>query len=100
MGRMDSLALAERIREVRADLYGENGLEDLAGALRVPTQSWLNYERGTAMPAVVMLKFVEVTATNPNWLLTGKGDRHTAPARKVDKPDWRSRIPHAPFQHD
>jgi len=73
-----SLALAKRVREVRTELYGEDRIENLARALRVPTQTWLNYERGITMPAVVLLKFLEITGANPHWLQTGKGDRFSA----------------------
>jgi hypothetical protein len=67
--------LARRIREIRHDLYGENGLTALAEALSLPTRTWLNYEQGVTMPADVLLQFLEVTGTDPHWLLTGEGDR-------------------------
>ncbi len=82
MASMASLAIARRIREVRTSIYGEDGLEDLACALRIPTRRWLDYEQGLTMPAVVILRFVAVTATNPHWLLTGEGDRHLGRARR------------------
>ncbi len=75
-------SLAQRIREVRTTLYGENGVEALTRILGIPTETWLNYERGVTMPAVVMLKFLEVTGTNPHWLLTGKGERLSAPSAR------------------
>ena len=68
-------ALSQRIRQVRNDLYGENGIEALALALNIPVQTWLNYERGITMPAEVLLEFLEVTGTDPHWLLTGHGER-------------------------
>ncbi len=91
MTRMASLALAKRIREVRTDLYGENGLEDLARALGIPAQTWLNYECGVTMPAVLMLKFIEVTGTNPHWLHTGEGDWCSARAFRRFTSDDRDR---------
>jgi hypothetical protein len=68
-------ALADRMREIRLDLYGEDGLENLTRALEVPAQTWRNYERGITMPAELMIEFLVLTGVDPNWLLTGEGDR-------------------------
>ncbi len=35
-----------------------------------------NYESGVTIPAVVILRFVEITGANPRWLLTGRGDKY------------------------
>ena len=67
--------LARRIRETRQNLYGENGLSALAEALNLPARTWLNYEQGVTMPAKVLLRFLDVSGTDPHWLLTGEGDR-------------------------
>jgi hypothetical protein len=67
--------VARRIREIRQDLYGENGLPALAEVLNLPARTWLNYEQGVTMPAEVLLEFLEVTGTDPHWLRTGEGDR-------------------------
>lgn len=48
--------LAERLREVREDLYGEHGSQFMADALNVPLQTWLNYESGIAVPAEIVLQ--------------------------------------------
>lgn len=64
-----------RMREIRQELYGEDGLEALARTLGVPAQTWLNYERGVTMPAALLLKFLVLTSANVNWLLTGEGER-------------------------
>jgi hypothetical protein len=68
-------SLARRIREIREDLYGTNGGPLLATALRVPFREWLSYEAGETIPALVMLRFLELTEANPHWLLTGEGTR-------------------------
>ena len=70
MGRM--IRIGSRLREVREDLYGAGGAAALANALEVPEATWLNYERGVTMPADVMLEFIELTGTDPHWLLTGE----------------------------
>ncbi len=68
------LALASRIREVREQLYGAHGGPLLAEDLRIPFRSWVSYETGRAIPAMVMLRFIEVTEADPHWLLTGEGE--------------------------
>lgn len=66
--------LGFRMREIRDDLYGEDGLQNLACAVGVPEQTWLNYERGVSMPADLLLEFLVLTNANPDWLLTGEGE--------------------------
>jgi transcriptional regulator with XRE-family HTH domain len=67
-----NLALVERVRNVREHLYGDEP-SALAAALGLPKETWLNYERGVTMPAVVLLQFIELTGAAPRWLLTGEG---------------------------
>jgi len=69
------IELAGRIREIRADLYGDDGIDALADAVGVPAQTWRNYEGGVTMPAWVLLRFLALSGANPNWLLTGQGER-------------------------
>ena len=71
-------SLCRRIRELREDLYGEYGTESLAHALNLPEQTWRNFERGVTMPAEIMLKFLDLTETDPHWMLTGEGERCSA----------------------
>ena len=67
--------LAERLYEIRVELYGEHGGPTLAEELGLPSRTWQNYEAGVTMPAVVMLKFIQATGVNPDWLLTGDGPK-------------------------
>lgn len=69
-------ALAERVREVREDLYGLHGGPMLADLLRLPFRTWVNYEGGCTIPAEVMLRFIELTGADPHWLLTGDGKKY------------------------
>ena len=69
------MGLAERVREIRIDLYGRNGGPVLAEALEVPFRTLHNYENGCTIPAQTILRFIEVTGAHPHWLLTGRGDR-------------------------
>lgn len=68
--------LAQRIREVRLELYGENGGPMLAAELHIPFRTWLNYEAGCTIPAQVILRFIETTRADAHWLLTGKGTKY------------------------
>lgn len=70
-----SALLAERVREIRLDLYGEGSRTNLADAVGVPAETWLNYEASVTMPALVLLRFLDVTGASPRWLLTGEGLR-------------------------
>lgn len=67
--------LAERLREVRTELYGERGGSEMARRLGVPIRTWYNYESGVTVPAEVMLRFLELTSVEPMWLLHGRGER-------------------------
>jgi hypothetical protein len=68
--------LAPRLREIREDLYGEHGGQFLADALEIPLQTWLNYESGVVMPADIVLQLLVMACVNPNWLLTGQGEKY------------------------
>jgi len=60
--------LARRVREIRLEHYGEDGLEDLARALKIPARTWLNYEQGVWIPATVLLAFLDVTRADARRL--------------------------------
>ena len=66
------IGIAVRVREIRS-LYGENGVENLAGAGSA-SSDLANYEQGVTMPAELLLSSV-LAAADPNWLLTGDGER-------------------------
>jgi hypothetical protein len=69
-------AIAARARTIRIEQYGEQGAPLLAEDIGVPYRSWMNYEAGVTMPAEVLLVFIQITRTNPRWLLTGIGRKH------------------------
>ncbi len=69
-------SLAERIRLVREDLYGRSGGPLLASKLQIPYRTLLQYEAGATIPALAILRFIEVTSAHPHWLLTGEGSRY------------------------
>jgi phage repressor protein C with HTH and peptisase S24 domain len=76
-------ALAERLRMLRSELYGERGGPELARRLGLPIRTWYNYESGVTIPAEVVLKIIELTSVEPMWLLHGQGPkfRTTVPDR-------------------
>jgi hypothetical protein len=76
--------LADRIVALRTELFGERGRADMARWLGVPLRTWYNYEEGTAIPAEVVLRIIERTSVEAEWLLNGTGPKY----RPV-KPDER-----------
>ena len=68
---------AHRIRDVRVDCFGEDGLPLLAALLDLPVQTWENYEGGVTMPAVVVLRLIELTGVNPAFLLRGRKPKYS-----------------------
>jgi hypothetical protein len=74
--------LCRRVRQIRVELYGENGGPMLAEALNVPFRTWANYEAGVAMPALVMLRFIVLTGACPHWLLTGEPPQYSPTGRE------------------
>ena len=78
----ERMPFASRVREIRLDLYGEEGVPLIAKELKLPTRTWLNYEAGCTIPALVILHFIDLTSANPKWLLTGRGEKY-----RGDSPD-------------
>jgi hypothetical protein len=72
MHRQVTLTLAERVHEIRLERYGERGGPTLADALDLPLRTWMNYETGVTIPALVILRFIRITGVSPGWLLDGK----------------------------
>src|SRR5689334_19945618 len=72
-------ALAERLRSLRAELFGDRGGPELARRLGLPIRTWYNYEAGVTVPAEVILKIIELTAVEPMWLLHGRGPKYRRP---------------------
>src|SRR4051794_37589010 len=61
--------LASRLRLIRREAYGEDGIADLAEALGLPAQTWRNCEDGVKVPGEVLLRFLLLTEAEPHWLL-------------------------------
>jgi transcriptional regulator with XRE-family HTH domain len=68
--------LAQRVRAIRMERYGEYGAFLLADALGLSQRTWSNYESGVTIPGATILRFIEVTGADPHWLLTGEGNRY------------------------
>jgi hypothetical protein len=66
-------AIARRIVEIREQTFGPSGIERLARAMRLPVETWRNYESGVTLPAENLLRFMVATGAAPGWLLTGEG---------------------------
>jgi hypothetical protein len=72
-------AIAGRLRLIRLEIFGKHGGPGLADQLQLPFRTWLNYETGVTIPGEVLLEFLEITGTEPLWLLRGEGRRFRAP---------------------
>jgi hypothetical protein len=79
-------ALAGRLRTVRLDRYGEHGGPLLAEALGIPVRTWIRYESGATIPGLVLLRFIELANIEPQWLLTGEGQRYRVGPRVAEGP--------------
>jgi hypothetical protein len=87
----DRISQARRIREIRAEAFGEgrSGLEAMAAELSLSARAWEDYEAGVTMPGRVLLQFVVTTGADPIWLATGSGERYLIPPqtpRGLDAP--------------
>jgi hypothetical protein len=72
--------LAQRLKEVRVEKYGERGAAEIARSLKIPTRTWYSYERGRTIPAEVILLFIALTSVSPRWLLFGLGEKYRTQA--------------------
>lgn len=68
--------LASRVREIRVEKFGENGIAILSQAMKIPARTWEHFENGVVIPAWTLLQFIEITGVEPRWLLTGKDERY------------------------
>jgi hypothetical protein len=69
------LELAERLGNLRSELFGDRGGPEMARRLNIPVRTWYNYEGGVTVPAEVILKIIELTSVEPIWLLHGRGPK-------------------------
>jgi hypothetical protein len=70
------ISIADRIIEVRRDLFGDAGIPAIAESMHLPERSWRNYEAGVVMSAPILLHFLDLTSVEPHWLLTGEGPKY------------------------
>lgn len=85
--RGDSPDLAERVRTVRLQLYGECGGPMMAEQLGIPQRRLARIEAGGPISAELILKLINVTGVNLRWLLSGEGETYVsaAPGRFSDR---------------
>ncbi len=71
-GLTDRRAFTDRLRQIRREVYGEEGITQLAQALGVPPRTWENYEAGVTLPDLILLEFVCLTGVDVHWLAKGE----------------------------
>lgn len=88
--------LANRLKDIRVEQYGERGGPELARRLSLPIRTWYNYETGVTVPSEVLLRFIELTEVEPKWLLHGQGPkfrRNRVPVLHDDMPAAPGSVP-------
>jgi len=75
--------VAERLRELRTERYGERGGPELARQLSLPVRTWYNYEAGVTVPAEVVLRVIELTGVEASWLLHGTSPKFRDPQPSI-----------------
>ena len=68
--------IARRVRAIREEHYGADGLRSAADDLGLSADAWGHYEAGVCIPADVILRFIDATGAHPRWLLTGEGEKY------------------------
>jgi hypothetical protein len=58
--------LAYRVREIRLDRFGNDGIATLSQAMNIPTRTWEHFENGVTIPAWIVLQFNEVSGVQPH----------------------------------
>jgi hypothetical protein len=74
--------LASRIREIRIEKFGTEGVTALSQGTNTTASTWENFENGVMIPGWILLQFIELTGADPHWLLTGEGGRYRVPTVK------------------
>lgn len=69
--------LAARLRDVREERFGTNGVPVMAAILGLPDRTWLHYEAGVTIPGEILLRFIEAVGVEAHWLLTGTGRKYS-----------------------
>jgi hypothetical protein len=82
--RKESQQLSLRVRQVRLERFGDDGVSALSRALEIPARTWEHYESGVTIPAQIILQFIEITGADPHWLLTGGGGPYRDRPRKTE----------------
>lgn len=72
-GSKSAKILGGRIRQIRVERFGPNGLVELEQLSGISERTWMNYESGVTIPGLTLLKFIDLTAVAPLWLLYGNG---------------------------
>ncbi len=70
----ERLAFHGRLRQIRRQVYGEQGIPVLAEALEIPEGTWENFEAGVTIPTPIIIQFLALTGIDLHWLLTSDGE--------------------------
>jgi hypothetical protein len=79
------MTLAARLRQLRIEVFGPDGLGELARLSGIPVRTWLHYESGVTIPGLVLLDFIRLTMADPLWLLNGVGSKFRSTGTESDR---------------
>ena len=88
--------IADRIAEVRRDIYGEADISALVDSLDLPRGTWMNYESGVVMPASVLLRFIDPDRRRATLAPGGRGSEISGPAERARPPAHPPILGHQP----
>lgn len=77
--RQRTLELAARLALIRSERFGAVDIDEFAEAIGIAPEVWARYEAGREIPAVFLLRFIELTGASPRWLLKRKGPKYLMP---------------------
>lgn len=70
-------SLGDRLRLIRVELFGADGVAALAHRLGISARQWSEIESNDPRPSVdLLLRFVELTRADPVWVFIGRGQRY------------------------
>lgn len=69
------MELAQRLKQIRLELFGQRGGPELARRLNLPTRTWYNYEKGVTIPGEILLDFLLLTQVSLQRFLNGSDDK-------------------------
>ena len=75
------MELAQRLKQIRLELFGQRGGPELARRLNLPTRTWYNYEKGVTIPGEILLDFLHLTQVPLHRFLAESNAKNDLPGQ-------------------